>query len=143
MPWARSISDVVLTLVVAIVLPAVSCDDSSESDGGGPAAGASGGSGATGGADGGATAGGGGAGGAAGCSDGVRNGLETDVDCGGGACPPCTLGMLCAAQGDCESGHCTAETCQPEPLWARRFGDDEDQVSAAIALDADGNTLVE
>src|SRR4051812_35541842 len=29
---------------------------------------------------------------AATCRDGIKNGIETDVDCGGGTCPPCATG---------------------------------------------------
>ncbi len=41
------------------------------------------------------------------CSDGIRDGLETDVDCGGPACPRCALGKYCATNTDCSSGVCT------------------------------------
>src|SRR5262245_28293185 len=34
------------------------------------------------------------------CADGVRNGLETDVDCGG-LCARCELGEACAVDTDC------------------------------------------
>jgi len=40
------------------------------------------------------------------CDDGIKNGAETDVDCGGGACRACTTGQGCAAPTDCESGFC-------------------------------------
>jgi hypothetical protein len=46
------------------------------------------------------------------CTDGIKNGSETGIDCGGGACPKCALGKTCAsfADGarDCESGRCSA-----------------------------------
>ena len=32
--------------------------------------------------------------------------METDVDCGGGGCPPCPDLKKCARPGDCESGVC-------------------------------------
>ncbi|MEO7330865.1 MAG: hypothetical protein ABI193_19985, partial [Minicystis sp.] len=38
---------------------------------------------------------------AATCSDGLKNGSETDVDCGGGACPKCAIGKTCAGAVDC------------------------------------------
>jgi hypothetical protein len=47
------------------------------------------------------------------CTDGVKNGLETDVDCGGGSymggapCPRCSLGRTCTAASDC-----VAQSCQ-------------------------------
>ena len=50
---------------------------------------------------------------AATCSDAVKNGNETDVDCGGGTCAACAAGKICAAPGDCASGVCTANVCQP------------------------------
>ncbi|HEX2570635.1 MAG TPA: fibrinogen-like YCDxxxxGGGW domain-containing protein [Polyangia bacterium] len=40
------------------------------------------------------------------CTDGVRNGQETGVDCGGGTCPPCTNGMNCQQDSDCQSNYC-------------------------------------
>ena len=49
------------------------------------------------------------------CSDGARDGAETDVDCGGGACPPCSDGQLCSLPSDCTSmvcnGVCASTTC--------------------------------
>ena len=57
------------------------------------------------------------------CADGVQNGLETDVDCGGDACPPCQLGRACNDGADCVSGTCTGGHCAPtsimcEPVMA-------------------------
>jgi len=40
------------------------------------------------------------------CTDGVQNGMESDVDCGGGICPPCSTGERCRVLGDCESNDC-------------------------------------
>jgi len=48
------------------------------------------------------------------CFDGVANGDETDTDCGGPACAPCSLGDVCAGDGDCSSGACdvgNSDTC--------------------------------
>ena len=45
------------------------------------------------------------------CSDSQMNGDETDVDCGGGDCPPCTDGLMCAAGSDCQSGVCQGGIC--------------------------------
>jgi len=45
------------------------------------------------------------------CADGVQNGLETDVDCGGDACPPCALERQCGGDADCQSGACRAGVC--------------------------------
>ncbi|HEX6838746.1 MAG TPA: hypothetical protein VF334_19345, partial [Polyangia bacterium] len=36
------------------------------------------------------------------CSDKVQNGLETDVDCGGGTCPQCPDGSGCKVNSDCQ-----------------------------------------
>jgi hypothetical protein len=44
------------------------------------------------------------------CSDGVKNGNETDLDCGGGVCAPCTLDQGCAAGRDCVSTFCNTTT---------------------------------
>ncbi len=48
------------------------------------------------------------------CTDGVMNGIETDMDCGGG-CPACGPGKGCAVHGDCAGGACnpTTHTCAP------------------------------
>jgi hypothetical protein len=49
---------------------------------------------------------------APGCGDGVLNGVETDVDCGGGSCLGCVTGLDCSLPRDCLSGVCTAGVCQ-------------------------------
>ncbi|MBI4706068.1 MAG: hypothetical protein HY744_33660, partial [Deltaproteobacteria bacterium] len=43
------------------------------------------------------------------CKNGVLDGDETDKDCGGMDCAPCTNGKKCEKYSDCESGFC------PEP----------------------------
>lgn len=46
------------------------------------------------------------------CVNGVRDGQETDVDCGGGACRQCAGGRGCLAATDCFSGTCRQDgTC--------------------------------
>jgi hypothetical protein len=45
------------------------------------------------------------------CTDGQLNGTETDVDCGGNACVPCSTAKACLANGDCTSGVCTGNFC--------------------------------
>lgn len=49
---------------------------------------------------------------APGCGDSVLNGLETDLDCGGGECIGCADGLTCVVDRDCLSGVCTGGTCQ-------------------------------
>jgi hypothetical protein len=41
------------------------------------------------------------------CKNGKQDGVETDVDCGGGECPPCDDGQPCKRVEDCESGFCS------------------------------------
>ncbi len=50
------------------------------------------------------------------CSDMVKNGLETDIDCGGPQCAACAPGSVCVSNPDCksqvcETGVCAAPTC--------------------------------
>jgi hypothetical protein len=45
------------------------------------------------------------------CSDGAKNGSETGIDCGGGTCPSCALGLTCIANADCQSGACAGGVC--------------------------------
>ncbi len=44
-------------------------------------------------------------------ADGVKNGLESDVDCGGGEAPKCDEGKRCSAASDCFWGRCDASVC--------------------------------
>ncbi len=44
------------------------------------------------------------------CADGVKNGEETGQDCGAD-CASCGLGMGCARDRDCASGHCVGALC--------------------------------
>jgi len=45
------------------------------------------------------------------CMDGQQNGNETDIDCGGGDCPPCLDGQDCQVAVDCESLVCQGGIC--------------------------------
>ncbi len=45
------------------------------------------------------------------CTDTTKNGLETDVDCGGGTCGKCAAGKGCAIAADCVSSVCTGGVC--------------------------------
>ena len=48
------------------------------------------------------------------CGDGLKNGVETDVDCGGDSgCPPCDDDLGCDIAADCVSGVCESMKCQP------------------------------
>ncbi len=50
---------------------------------------------------------------AATCIDQIKDGVETDVDCGGGGtmnCPPCPLGKKCLQNSDCASAVCDGTT---------------------------------
>ena len=45
------------------------------------------------------------------CTDSMKNGIETDIDCGG-ICPlTCSEGASCAVAADCASGVCTTSIC--------------------------------
>jgi cysteine-rich repeat protein len=45
------------------------------------------------------------------CTDGQQNADETDIDCGGGECPPCGEGLDCETPDDCQSGVCAGNIC--------------------------------
>ena len=45
------------------------------------------------------------------CDDGEKNGVESDVDCGGPLCDKCPNGRRCASVFDCKSGLCTDGRC--------------------------------
>jgi hypothetical protein len=54
------------------------------------------------------------------CTDGISDGNETDVDCGGPACPPCKANQACAQPSDCSTGSCLGRYCQlvsDSPKW--------------------------
>ena len=50
------------------------------------------------------------------CKDGRLDGNETDLDCGG-SCAPCTSGLSCSENGDCQSGSCTSARCTTPPAF--------------------------
>ena len=62
---------------------------------------------------------------AATCTDSVKNGNETDVDCGGGGCPPCANGKSCRA-GDCKAGSARRRCAGADVLGRTRNGDETD-----------------
>jgi hypothetical protein len=50
------------------------------------------------------------------CTDNTKDGTETDIDCGGNACPGCADSKMCDVDSDCQhdfckSGICTLPTC--------------------------------
>ena len=53
------------------------------------------------------------------CDDGLHNGGESDRDCGGYECMPCTNGQTCGTASDCESGNCAASECEGESCPGR------------------------
>ena len=73
------------------------------------------------------------------CDDGLFNGAETDVDCGGGLCPPCGLGQGCEQDTRdcsinnpdlvCEAGICVLANCHDG-----RFNQDETDVDCGGLL---------
>jgi len=55
------------------------------------------------------------------CSDQQKDGKETDIDCGGGTCPACSVGQNCRVATDCASnacslisGQCVASQCSDQ-----------------------------
>src|SRR5580704_2994827 len=46
------------------------------------------------------------------CTDGIKNGMETDVDCGGPTCAPCAAGKACTVAVDCSTGACISDVCR-------------------------------
>jgi hypothetical protein len=46
------------------------------------------------------------------CMDTAKNGTETDVDCGGMDCAPCSTGQACLGWHDCGGGICNAGQCE-------------------------------
>ncbi|HET7505828.1 MAG TPA: VCBS repeat-containing protein [Kofleriaceae bacterium] len=51
------------------------------------------------------------------CDNGMQDGVETDIDCGGGECRKCAGGRACAADTDCFSG-----VCEPGANLCRGLG---------------------
>lgn len=72
------------------------------------------------------------------CVDLVKDGLETDVDCGGMACPKCAVGKKCALGSDCGSGVCTAMLCAPPQSCKQILMADPAAKSGKFNVDLDG-----
>jgi hypothetical protein len=49
------------------------------------------------------------------CVNGEKDGLETDVDCGGDTCVPCVAGKACGTDLDCATHYCVDEGVCAEP----------------------------
>ena len=47
------------------------------------------------------------------CSNKKQDGAETDVDCGGGTCAKCAVGLICQGNADCETNRCVNGKCAP------------------------------
>ncbi|HEX5062640.1 MAG TPA: VCBS repeat-containing protein, partial [Kofleriaceae bacterium] len=80
------------------------------------------------------------------CSNGIKDGLETDVDCGGGTCRRCAGLRHCEAASDCFSGLCAADTNTCPALTTVAFANAvfypssyKPYVMLAGDLDADGD----
>lgn len=52
------------------------------------------------------------------CTDGIKNGMESDVDCGGSGCNKCGHQKACAGPADCASGVCDTAVCVAPPTVA-------------------------
>jgi hypothetical protein len=71
------------------------------------------------------------------CSDGQKDGSETDVDCGGGTCGGCAVGLKCNANSDCagsEGCDTTTKTCDANQCH------DGVQDGSETDVDCGGNT---
>ena len=92
---------------------------------------------------GGGMGGAGGAGGGTTCDDEIRNGTETDLDCGGGECPPCGTGKTCEISVDCQDEICQNKVCAP-PTCSDGVanGDrDRDRLQWSVHQVPDGRTM--
>ncbi len=56
------------------------------------------------------------------CDNGKKDGDETDIDCGGALCAPCSLSRSCKINDDCESGLCQELKCAEPPKTCRELG---------------------
>ncbi|HMY21006.1 MAG TPA: hypothetical protein PKA58_32000, partial [Polyangium sp.] len=62
------------------------------------------------------------------------DGTETDVDCGGAACAPCTDGKKCTKPQDCTGGICTSNVCSANyELTVARNGSGQGSVTSMPA----------
>ena len=49
------------------------------------------------------------------CTNDQLDATETDVDCGGGLCPRCDVGLACSESDDCSSSWCVSNICVAPP----------------------------
>ena len=66
------------------------------------------------------------------CGDCVKNGMETDVDCGG-ECFPCRTGKTCTNDGECWSGLCSNGVCLAGSTNTRCFSNSDCSTACAVA----------
>lgn len=72
------------------------------------------------------------------CGDCIKNGLESDIDCGG-ECFPCRVGQVCTNDSECWSGVCMNGACKTGATKTRCFsnGDCATGICAHAASVAD------
>ncbi|MBN4059076.1 hypothetical protein JYT22_00320 [Endomicrobium sp. AH-315-J14] len=75
------------------------------------------------------------------CLNGERDGVESDIDCGGAVCLPCPLGKQCDGDEDCATGFCRENTCSEMHAWSNHFGE-LGGPSVSLATDAANNVLL-
>jgi cysteine-rich repeat protein len=71
------------------------------------------------------------------CKDGVKNATETDIDCGGAACPKCGVGGVCAADLDCGVGVCLQNKCVSNKSCKSLFDGDKTLKDGKYTIDPD------
>jgi hypothetical protein len=64
------------------------------------------------------------------CTNGTLDGVESDIDCGGLACPACKGGQRCNVGTDCQSQACTDGICDPVAMC-------QDGVASEYEIDVD------
>jgi hypothetical protein len=75
------------------------------------------------------------------CADGAKNGSETDIDCGGGACPGCAVGSGCVILQDCDTDAvCTAGVCAPSPVTLNLTASPANGTAGSSTLTVDSAT---
>ena len=79
------------------------------------------------------------------CTDGMKGETETDVDCGGMACPACADGKGCSVNSDCQSSACKGGKCAAPVVglaWAKRFGNANDNSCFVTRTDTSDNIVM-